>query len=155
MHDLNLSRKEDQEHRNRGPKYLFEGWEGDKLHSIQEPTMAGAIRMPDDAAAALPLLLDILYTPWELPIESRASDAVCGIIESAYGAAWGAKFRRGIEIGNYHVSKVQSPEIDDLRKQLVGNVREAQGMGAEDLSREERLSVRNRRILAARRRPSS
>jgi len=119
MHDLNLSRKEDQEHRNRGPKYLFEGWEGDKLHSIQEPTMAGAIRMPDDAAAVLPLLLDILYTPWELPVESRASDAVCGIIESAYGAAWGAKFRRGIEIGNYHVSKVQSPEIEDLRKQLL------------------------------------
>lgn len=123
MHDLNLSRKEDQEHRNRGPKYLFEGWDDDKLHSRQEPTMAGALRVPDDPAAKLPLLLDILYTPWELPVDTRASNAVCAIVESRYGAAWAARFRRAVEIGNYHVSKVQSPDIDDLRRQLAAAVR--------------------------------
>ena len=119
MHDLNLSRKEDQEHRNRGPKYLFEGWDDDKLHSTQEPTMAGAILVPDDPATKLPLLLDILYTPWELPVDTRVSDAVCEIVASAYGVEWAGRFRRAVEIGNYHVSKVQSPEIDDLRRQLA------------------------------------
>jgi len=119
LHDLNLSRKEDQEHRNRGPKYLFEGWDGDRLHSVQQPTMVGAIRMPEDAAGALPVLLDILYTPWELPVESRASEAVCAIVEGSYGPEWGSRFRRAVEIGNYHVSKVHSPDIDDLRRQVA------------------------------------
>ena len=119
MHDLNLSRKEDQEHRNRGPKYLFEGWDGDKAHSIQEPTMAGAIRLSDDPAANLPLLLDILYTPWELTVDRSASEAVCAIVEAAYGKSWSARFRRAVEVGNYHVSKVNSAEIDSLQKQIA------------------------------------
>src|SRR5262249_32603996 len=45
LHDLNLCRKADQEHRNRGPKYLFDAWDGDKAHSVETPTMAGAIRI--------------------------------------------------------------------------------------------------------------
>jgi predicted O-methyltransferase YrrM len=127
LHDLNLSRKEDQQHRNRGPKYLFEGWDGDRLHSVQQPTMVGAIRMPEDAAGALPALLDILYTPWELPVESRASEAVCAIVDGSYGTQWAARFRRAIEIGNYHVSKVHSPDIDELRRQVASL--EARPMG--------------------------
>jgi predicted O-methyltransferase YrrM len=119
MHDLSLSLKEDQEHRNRGPKYLFEGWDDDKVHSTQEPTMAGAIRIPDDPVQSLPLLLDIIYTPWELAVDSKASDAVCGLIGGAYGPEWGARFRRAVEVGNYCVSKVHSPEIDELRRQLA------------------------------------
>jgi len=119
LHDLNLSRKEDQEHRNRGPKYLFEGWDGDRMHSVQQPTMVGAIRMPEDAASALPGLLDTLYTPWELPVEPHASEAVCGIVEETYGREWGSRFRRAVEIGNYHVNKVHSPDIDELSRQLA------------------------------------
>ena len=119
MHDLNLSRKEDQEHRNRGPKYLFEGWDGDKVHSTQEPTMAGAIRLSDDTTTHLSLLLDILYTPWELPVEARASETVLTILEGAYGASWSASYRRAVEIGNYHVSKVHSPDIEHLRKEVA------------------------------------
>ena len=119
MHDLNLSRKEDQQHQNRGPKYLFEGWDCDKVHSIQEPTMAGAIRLSNDALTHLPLLLDIMYTPWELPVESRATDAVCTIIGRAYGDAWATKFHRAIEIGNYHVNKAHSPDIDRLQQEIA------------------------------------
>jgi predicted O-methyltransferase YrrM len=119
MHDLNLSRKEDQEHRNRGPKYLFEGWDHDKIHSTEEPTMAGAILTCDDAASHLPLLLDILYTPWEIAIEQTVSEAVCSIIAHAYGETWAARFRRAIEIGNYHVGKLHSPDIDRLREEIA------------------------------------
>ena len=119
LHDLNLSRKEDQEHRNRGPKYLFEGWDGDKAHSTQEPTMAGAIRLSGNPSGHLPLLLDILYTPWELPVEARATEAVSAVLEGAYGPSWAAKFRRAVEIGNYHVNKMNSPDIDDLRREIA------------------------------------
>lgn len=119
MHDLNLSRKDDQEHRNRGPKYLFEGWEEDRLHSTEVPTMAGAIRVPAQPASALPLLLDILHTPFEIAIDARAADAVCAVVGDAYGADWAGKFRRTIEIGNYQLSKMQSADIDDLRRQLA------------------------------------
>ena len=127
MHDLNLSRKEDQEHRNRGPKYLFEGWDDDKLHSTQEPTMAGALRIPDDPAPKLPLLLDILYTPWDLPVDARVFEAVCAIVGSAYGTVWAGRVRRAAEIGNYHISKVQSPDVDDLRMQLAAVRMRSQG----------------------------
>jgi predicted O-methyltransferase YrrM len=119
MHDLNLSRKEDQEHRNRGPKYLFEAWEDDRLHSTEIPTMAGAIRVPAQPASTLPLLLDIVHTPFETAIDARAGDAVCTIIDNAYGADWAGKFRRAIEIGTYQLSKMQSADIDDLRRQLA------------------------------------
>jgi predicted O-methyltransferase YrrM len=119
MHDINLSRKEDQEHRNRGPKYLFEGWEGDKMHSTQVPTMAGAIRLPDDPPACLPLLLDILYTPWELPVDPRPCNAATDAVERVYGATWGAKFRRACEIGNYHVGKMHSADIDELHRKIA------------------------------------
>ena len=117
MHDLNLSRKEDQEHHNRGPKYLFEAWDGDKVHSVEEPTMAGAIRLSADVSAHLPLLLDVLYTPWELAVETHRLEAIFAILERSYGASWTAKFRRAAEIGNYHVSKVHSPDIDQRARQ--------------------------------------
>jgi predicted O-methyltransferase YrrM len=127
MHDLNLSLKEDQEHRNRGPKYLFEGWVDDKAHSIQQPTMAGAIRLPAEPVAALPLLLDILYTPWELPVDARATNAVCKVVADAFGEGWGGKFARAMEIGNYHVNKLHSPDIDALRREIAGLRRGAAG----------------------------
>jgi predicted O-methyltransferase YrrM len=127
MHDLNLSRKEDQEHRNRGPKYLFEAWDGDKVHSTEEPTMAGAIRLSGDPSAHLPLLLDVFYTPWELPVDDRALEAVFANLERAYGAAWSAKYRRAAEIGNYHVNKVHGPDIEQLRRDLTAS--RARGAG--------------------------
>jgi hypothetical protein len=81
--------------------------------------MAGAIRLPAQPASALPLLLDIVHTPFEIAIDARAAGAVCATIGEAYGADWAGKFRRAIEIGNYQLSKMQSPDIDDLRRQLA------------------------------------
>lgn len=119
MHDLNLSRKEDQNHQNRGPKYVFEGWDHDKMHSIETPTMAGAVRVASDPSVHLPLILDILYTPWELPVAADALDPLLAIVLDAYGEVWCAKFRRAFEVGNYHVSKVHSPEIDRLQREIA------------------------------------
>lgn len=118
LHDLSLCRKEDQEHQNRGPKYLFEGWEGDKAHSIQVPTMAGAIKIGDDPSSHLPLLLDILYTPWELPVEQRFIDPLLNLISVRYGADWGAKFKRATEVGNYFSNKMHSQDIDSMSAEI-------------------------------------
>ena len=119
LHDLNLSLKEDQEHRNRGPKYLFEGWDHDKMHSIQNPTMAGAIRIGSDASRHLPLLLDIVHTPWELPVDQSSLDALLKSVSTAYGDAWSMRFRRAFELANYHVNKVHSPEIGRLQQEIA------------------------------------
>jgi predicted O-methyltransferase YrrM len=119
LHDLSLSRKEDQEHRNRGPKYLYEGWDGDKAHSVQKPPMAGAIRLSESPLSHLPLLLDVLYTPWELTVDAGATESVCAVIETAFGQDWAGKFRRAIEVGNYHANKMHSPDIDRLQQQLA------------------------------------
>jgi predicted O-methyltransferase YrrM len=119
LHDLSLCRKEDQEHRNRGPKYLFEGWEKDKAHSVQIPTMAGAIRIGDRTEDHLPLLLDILYTPWELPVEQRYISAVTSLISKNYGDEWGRKFSRAAEVGNYLANKMHSHDIDALTAEIA------------------------------------
>lgn len=119
LHDLNLCRKEDQEHRNRGPKYLFEGWEEDKAHSMQVPTMAGAIRIGDDPGKHLPLLLDILYTPWELPVEERFLAPLVALVSKNYGIEWGEKFQRSTEVGNYFANKMHSRDIDALAAEVA------------------------------------
>lgn len=129
MHDLNLCRKEDQEHRNRGPKYLFEAWDGDKAHSIQVPTMAGVIQIGQKPEGHLSLLLDVLYTPWELPIEERFITSLTDLLAQCYGAEWGVKFRRATEVGNYMANKMHrrddalTAEIDRLRPSATTTVR--------------------------------
>ena len=81
--------------------------------------MAGAIRLGPDPAAHLSLLLDILYTPWELPLDPRVPEQVCGVLREHYGEEWAARFRRAAEISNYHVNKVHSPDIDRLQAELA------------------------------------
>lgn len=119
LHDLNLCRKEDQEHKNRGPKYLFEGWEEDKAHSIQNPTMAGAVRIGSEPISHLPLLLDILYTPWEIAVEERFLNPLLTLISEHYGTEWAMKFTRAAEVGNYHANKMHSHDIDALSAEIV------------------------------------
>lgn len=118
MHDLSLCRKEDQEHRNRGPMYLFDAWDGDKAHSVQVPTMAGSIRLGPKPEEHLPLLLDVLYTPWELSVEERFIAPLVDLLTRAYGLEWGAKFRRAAEVGNYFSSKMHSRDIDALSAEI-------------------------------------
>lgn len=118
MHDLNLCRKEDQEHRNRGPKYLFDAWDGDKVHSVQIPTMAGAIRLGSNPEDHLPLLLDNLYTPWEMPVEEQYLTPIINLLTQRYGEKWGGKFRRAMDVGNYLSNKMHSRDIDTLTAEI-------------------------------------
>lgn len=118
LHDLNLSRKEDQAHKNRGPKYLYEGWVGDRLHSTESPAMAGAIKIEGDSEQYLDVLLDILYTPWELPVEQQHILPIIDIIKRSFGSEWADKFSRAAEIGNYLAHKIHSQDIDTLSSEV-------------------------------------
>lgn len=118
LHDVNLCRKEDQEHCNRGPKYLFDAWDHDKLHSVQVPTMAGAIRVGSNPEEHLSLLLDILYTPWEMPVEERFTTPIIDLLLRYYGPEWGSKFRRAVEVGNYRASKMHSRDVGVLMAEI-------------------------------------
>ena len=88
-------------------------------YSTQQPAMAGAIQLPSEPEACLPLLLDILYTPWEVGVAAHATGAVCAAIARRYGEPWAGKFMRAIEIGNYQVSKMHSPDLDQLRREIA------------------------------------
>ncbi len=110
LHDLSLCLKADQDHHNRGPKYLFEGWDGEKVHSIQEPTMAGAIRLGALPEEHLSLLIDVLYTPWEMPVDQRFIAPIEATIADNYGSEWGQKLARAAEVGNYFANKMHATE---------------------------------------------
>jgi len=118
LHDLNLSRKAKHKHKNRGPKYLFEGWTGDKVHSIEIPTMVGAIKIEDSTELYLDSLLDILYTPWEMSIHRQYLDPVIRIIDQFYGNTWATKFGEAFEFGNRLVNKTNNREIERLSSEV-------------------------------------
>jgi predicted O-methyltransferase YrrM len=100
LHDLSLCRKEDQLHKNRGPKYLFEGWEDVKVHSVQVPTMIGMIRIGQSPEPMLSVLEDTLYTPWEVPVETPCLERICTLAGAAYGSDWERRFRAAAVAGN-------------------------------------------------------
>lgn len=81
LHDVNLCRKPSQNHSNRGPFYLYHMWPGAKLHSTQEPTMIGAIQMEADPMVHLPLLCEMLHTPWEVALSEAQIAALVSFAE--------------------------------------------------------------------------
>ena len=95
MHDLHLCTFERHKHANRGPKYLFEGWPGPKVHSSQRPPMIGAIQLPPASDPVwLTILLDTLHTPWETAI---ADDVIAGVVRNvgrALDAGWASRFEQ-------------------------------------------------------------
>lgn len=95
--------------------------------------MVGAIRVSDKPEEHLPLLLDNLYTHWELPVDQRFSNALLKILGNAYGEEWKNKFSHAIELGNYfwnkmHFSPPDSYEYDldrvvgRLKRQIASKV---------------------------------
>lgn len=94
MHDLNLCTFERHRHMNRGPFYLFYLWPDRKLHSTQNPTMIGAVLMEREPKEYLPLLLEILYTPWEVDVDEVTIDRLTDYIGSHFGDAWGEQFAK-------------------------------------------------------------
>jgi predicted O-methyltransferase YrrM len=108
LHDLSLCRKEDQLHKNRGPKYLYEGWEEEKAHSVQTPTMIGVIRTGSDPNRMLAVIEDVLYTPWEVPVDHYSLERIDTLVERFYGAEWGKKIHKVLFAGNDIFNREQS-----------------------------------------------
>lgn len=113
MHDLSLSTFERHQHRNRGPKYLYECWPHAKLHSSQVPPMIGAIVMPrqvDDTL--LTLLLDTLHTPWEVNVPATMAARIAARLAEPFGADWAARFGAAMERMNAPAAKPAQASTD-------------------------------------------
>jgi hypothetical protein len=92
MHDLSLCTFERHRHGNRGPFYLFYMWPDQKLHSTQQPTMIGAVVIDRNPADYLPILLEILYTPWEVDVDPESLARLSAFVGDHYGDSWSRKF---------------------------------------------------------------
>lgn len=97
LHDLNLCRFERHKHMNRGPFYLFNFWPDQKINSTQEPSMIGAVRLQRKAADYLPVLLETLWTPWEIPVDATVRAGLRQFISTHFGQMWADKFHEVFE----------------------------------------------------------
>jgi len=115
LHDIALSSLVDQKHVNRGPKYLFEGWDSDRLQSIQVPSMIGALKVIDHDKH-LQTLLEVLYTPWETTVEWQFLQPILNSIKKYFGSEKESEFRRAFELGNYYVNMMHRPNLLEQSK---------------------------------------
>ncbi|WP_227732734.1 class I SAM-dependent methyltransferase [Yersinia proxima] len=98
IHDLNLSTYERHNQTNRGPKYLYECWPFEKLHSSQNLPMIGAVKMPQRIDEEfLTLLLNTTYTPWEAKIDPSLLMKIASSVGHEYGSSWEKKFQRAFD----------------------------------------------------------
>ena len=97
MHDLNLCTFERHRHTNRAPFYLFYMWPDQKLHSTQQPTMIGAVLIERSPADYLPILLEILYTPWEVDVDQTALSRLGTFVADHFGPSWSDKFSKAFQ----------------------------------------------------------
>ena len=97
MHDLNLCGVERHRHMNRAPFYLFYMWPDQKLHSSQQPTMIGAVIIDRTPVDYLPVLLEILYTPWEVDVAAADLARLTDFLRKHFGSAWADKFFKAFE----------------------------------------------------------
>lgn len=97
MHDLNLCTFERHAHRNRAPFYLFYLWPDQKLHSTQQPAMIGAVIIDRNPVDYLPILLEILYTPWEVEVSPADLSSLARLIGDRFGDSWSHKFASAFE----------------------------------------------------------
>ena len=54
----------------RGVLNLFEYWPGNKIHGVAESQNIGAVQLPDDVSALVPMALALLDLPWQYPVPS-------------------------------------------------------------------------------------
>ena len=94
LHDLSLCTFERHRHMNRAPFYLFHMWPDRKLHSTQVPTMIGAVLLEREPRDYLPVLLEILYTPWEVEVDEPTLAGLATYIGKHFGGSWSDKFAR-------------------------------------------------------------
>lgn len=94
FHDLNLSTYARHKNRNRGPKYFFESWPYQKIHSSQRPPMIGAVCLPhllDEML--LTILWDTTHTPWEVSVAPDILDKISAGLGRRFGSDWREKFQ--------------------------------------------------------------
>lgn len=92
LHDLHLCTFERHRHMNRAPFYLFHMWPDRKLHSTQVPTMIGALLLEREPRDYLPVLLEILYTPWEVDVDGPTLERLAAYLGRHFGNSWNDKF---------------------------------------------------------------
>lgn len=120
IHDLNLSTYPRHEQTNRGPKYLFECWPFDKIHSSQNLPMIGAVKMPELIDSQfLTLILNTTCTPWETNVDQAILNKISASIGLHYGEIWGEKFNDAfhkMNVGAYnnHADNIEKDFIEQL-----------------------------------------
>ncbi|MDN0123965.1 class I SAM-dependent methyltransferase [Yersinia aleksiciae] len=121
IHDLNLSTYERHNQANRGPKYLYECWPFEKLHSSQNLPMIGAVRMPQRIDEEfLTLLLNTTYTPWEAKITPSILVKIASSIGNEYGSSWEKKFQRAFDQMNLTTTNaIKNDGHQDFIKELI------------------------------------
>lgn len=92
LHDINLCTFERHKHTNRGPFYLYNFWPDQKIHSTQSPTMIGGISIDRNPVNYLPIILEILYTPWECRIDVPVLGNISQFIGRHFGSSWKERF---------------------------------------------------------------
>lgn len=120
IHDLNLSTYPRHDQTNRGPKYLFESWPYEKIHSSQNLPMIGAVKMPTTIDEQfLSLILNTTYTPWETTIEKSLLEKVSNNIGLRFGNEWKEKFSEAFYKMNTGSGSQQG---DSERKEFIEQV---------------------------------
>lgn len=108
IHDINLSTYVRHEQENRGPKYLFESWPYEKIHSSEVLPMIGAIKLPSSVQhSLLTVLLNTVYTPWETTVDIAILDKISRHISEYYGNDWGERFQAAFHKMNLSANNQQ------------------------------------------------
>jgi len=69
LHDIELPNLSP-ECKERGVLNLFEYWPGNKIHGVGESFNIGAVQLPDDVSALVPMARALLDLPWQYPVPS-------------------------------------------------------------------------------------
>ncbi|HAU5562551.1 TPA: hypothetical protein JD264_01850 [Serratia fonticola] len=125
LHDINLSTFERHKQKNRGPKYLFECWPFQKIHSSQYLPMIGALEIPDEIDdGLLTLLLNTVSTPWEKKVEPDVLEKIALSLSNTYGRDWGNKFISAFRMMNNTVAISNEDKLSrNFISKLINNTK--------------------------------
>lgn len=86
LHDINMCMLPKNDHKNRGPFYLYHLWPDQKINSTQQPSMIGAAHLERNPEEYLPFLVELLHTPWEVKVDQPVVDRLAAQIGKRFGA---------------------------------------------------------------------
>jgi predicted O-methyltransferase YrrM len=93
LHDIFLNTVERHKHKNRGPYYLFNLYQGLKEMSSNDPATIGAVFIQDKNKIAK-MLIEILYTPWEVSISTDHCEKFIDHISKYYDSEISLSFNK-------------------------------------------------------------